>query len=100
MGKAGFLKKLHQLLMLTTIWAISDEQPPSVRYTRGYAELPTTLHTFRTDNKASRITSIFRQEDHCSLPSSLSLCSQKDSKDDKSIGVIKRTLPLQKYEVI
>ena len=99
MGKAGLLKKLHPLLVLTTIWAISDEQPPSVRYTRGYAELPTALHTFRTDNEASRVARIFRQEDHCSLPSRLSLCSQKDSKDDKCIGVIKRTLPLQKYEV-
>ena len=97
MGKAGLLKKLHPLLVLTTI---SDEQPPSVRYTRGYAELPTALHTFRTDNEASRVARIFRQEDHCSLPSRLSLCSQKDSKDDKRIGVIKRTLPLQKYEVI
>ena len=100
MGKAGLLKKHHPLLALTTIWAISDEQPPSVRYTRGYAELPTALHTFRTDNEASRAARIFRQEDHCSLPSRLSLCSQKDSKDDKCIGVIKRTLPLQKYEVI
>ena len=99
MGKAGLLKKLHPLLVLTTIWAISDEQPPSVRYTRGYAELPTALHTFRTDNEASRVARIFRQEDHCSLLSRLSLCSQKDSKDDKCIGVIKRTLPLQKYEV-
>ena len=53
MGKAGLLKKLNPLLMLTTIWAISDEQPPSVHYIRGYAELPTTLHTFRTDNEAS-----------------------------------------------
>ena len=95
MGKAGLLKKLHPLLVLTTIWAISEEQPPSVHYTRGYAELPTALHTFRTDNAR-----IFRQEDHCSLPSRLSLCSQKDSKDDKCIGVIKRTLPLQKYKVI
>ena len=100
MGKAGLLKKLHPLLVLTTIWAISDEQPPSVRYTQGYAELPTALHTFRTDNEGSRVARIFRQEDHCSLPSRLSLCSQKDSKDDKCIGVIKRTLPLQKYEVI
>ena len=85
--------------MLTTIWAISDEQPPSVRYTRGYAELLTALHTFRTDNEASRVARIYRQEDHCSLPSQLSLCSQKDAIDDKSIDVIKRTLPLQKYEV-
>ena len=100
MGKAGLLKKLHLLLVLTTIWAISDEQPPSICYTRGYAELPTALHTFRTDNEASRVERIFRQEDHCSLPSRLSLCSQKDGKDDKCIGVIKRTLPLQKYEVI
>ena len=69
LGKAGLLKKLHPLLVLTTIWAISDEQPPSVRYTRGYAELPTALHTFRTDNEASRVARIFRQEDHCSLPS-------------------------------
>ena len=88
MGKAGLLIKLHPLLVLTTIWAISDEQPPSVRYTRGYAELPTALHTFRTDNEASRVAKIFRQEDHCSLPSRLSLCSQKDSKDDKCVGVI------------
>ncbi len=99
MGKAGLLKKLHPLLVLTKIWAISDEQPPSV-ITRGYAELPSALHTFRIDNEASRVARIFRQEDHCSLPSRLSLCSQKDSKDDKCIGVIKRTLPLQKYEVI
>ena len=78
MGKAGLLKKLKPLLMLTEIWAISDEQPPSVSYTRGYhysAELPTTLHTFRTDNEASRIARIFRQEDHCSLLSRPSLCS-------------------------
>ena len=99
--QVGLLKKLHPLLVLTsvltTIWAISDEQPP--RYTRGYAELPTALHTFRTDNEGSRVARIFRQEDHCSLPSQLSLCSQMDSKDDKCTGVIKRTLPLQKYEV-
>ena len=99
MGKAGLLKKLKPLLMLTEIWAISDEQPPSVSYTRGYAELPTTFHTFRTDNEASHVARIFRQEDHCSLLSRLSPCGQKDSKDGKSIGVIKRTLPLQKYEV-
>ena len=64
MGKPGLLKKPHPLLVLTTIWAISDEQPPSVRYTRGYAKLPTALHTFRTDNEGSRVARIFRQEDH------------------------------------
>ena len=58
MGKAGLLKKLKPLLMLTAIWAISDEQPPSVSYTRGYAELPTTLHTFRTDNEVNRVARI------------------------------------------
>ena len=50
-------------------------------------------------NEASRVARIYRQEDHCSLPSRLSPCSQKDAIDDKSIGVIKRTLPLQRYEV-
>ena len=54
--------------MLMAIRAISDEQPPSVSYdTRGYAELHTILHAFRTDDEASRFASIFRQEDHCLL---------------------------------
>ena len=85
MGKAGLLKKLHSLLVLTTIWAISDEQPPSVRYTRGYAELPTALHTFRTDNEASLVARIYRQEDHCSLPSRLSLCSQPEGQQRRQM---------------
>ena len=56
MGKVHLLEKLKPYLMLTEIRVISDEQPPSVSYTRGYAELPTILHTFRIDNEASRFT--------------------------------------------
>ena len=56
-------------------------------------------HTFRIDNEASRFARIFRQENHCLLPSQPFLYSQKGSKDGKQIEVIKRTHPVQKYEV-
>ena len=85
--------------MLTEIRAISDEQPPSVSYARGYMELSTILHTFRTDNEASRVASICRQEDRCLLLSPPFLYSQKDSNDSKQIEVIETTHPVQKYEV-
>ena len=84
-------------MTLTEIRAISDEQPPSVSYTRGYAELPILLH--RIHNEPSRFARIFREYEHCSLLSRPFLYSQKGGKDGQEIKATKSTRPVQNYEV-
>ena len=49
-------------VVLTVIWTIGEEQPPSVSYTQGYEELPTIFRTFRIGNEVRHFARISREK--------------------------------------